>query len=573
MTLRSLDEHSGFCRSGGILMPNPNDYLLTGDPAHPPIRNGKITPLIDSHNYFPALAAALDRAHGSGDFIYIMGWSLDWLERDEVIYDSGIGTPRRFKLFRNHAELPTAVDAYYLKDFIDIIKDKSRAGVEVRVMGWISDGSAGIARAQTLAHGIGQNAATINTILALRQEPTLASHCCLNTLAHVAGSVHAKVVLIGTADRTLAFTGGIDLAHGRHGAPPHDRNQPGHFNYIGWHDIQARVEGAAVQDLYDFFKDLWNALLARPRVQLGLLRDADGHYTLSPYLDCAPDTTPIPERSLPAQVPGPLHAMQSLRTIPQANYSLAALIKKTAVSFAAEGATEIQRAWQHAISTATTYIYIEDQFLYSEDLYRWLGEAIIAKPALRVLLVKGIPDPNDPDIFWPLVKMAIRKELKNLSQKQLNQIGFFVHVRATVHAKTTLIDDVWAMIGSANFAQRSLYTDFEHCISVADEPAVKAYRRLLWEEHLSGLHGDAYMLEDPVPLASDDIVESLLRWDDLYIHSFEKLPLEKPDPPDNSGPNLRVPGPLHYPPSLGFVQTWIDPDSRKEWNPCPHRED
>ncbi len=554
-------------------MPDPNDYLLTGDPSYPPVRNGKVTPLVDSLNYFSALAAALDRVQGSGDFIYIMGWSLDWLEDNEEIYDSGIGTPRRFKLFRNHVELSTAVDAYYLKDFIDIIKDKSRAGVEVRVMGWISDGSAGIVRAHTLAHGIGQNAATINTILALRQEPTLASHCCLNTLAHAAGSVHAKVVLVGTADQTLAFTGGIDLAHGRHGASPHDHNQPGHYNYNGWHDVQAQVEGAAVQDVYDFFKDLWNALLARPRVQLGLLRDIDGLYTLSPALDCAPDTTPIPERSLPIQVSGPLYSIQSLRTIPQANYSPLALIKKTPAGFVVEGATEVQRAWQHAIATATTYIYIEDQFLFSEDLYRWLGEAIIAKPALRVLLVKGLPDPNDPDIFWPLVKMAIRKELKNLSQKQLDRIGFFVHMRATVHAKTTLIDDVWAMIGSANFAQRSLYTDFEHCISVADEPAVKAYRRLLWEEHLSGLHGDAYMLEDPVPLASDNIVDSLLRWDDLYIHSFEKLPLEKPDPPDNSGPNLRVPGPLHYPPSLGFVQTWIDPDSRKEWNPCPHRED
>ena len=98
-------------------MPDPNDYLLTGDPSYPPVRNGKVTPLVDSHNYFPTLAAALDRAQGSGDFIYIMGWSLDWLEDNEVIYDSGIGTPgrvqkrhyRRRTGMAQHLQLPDRV--------------------------------------------------------------------------------------------------------------------------------------------------------------------------------------------------------------------------------------------------------------------------------------------------------------------------------------------------------------------------------------------------------------------------------------------------------------------------------
>lgn len=54
-----------------------------------------------------------------------------------------------------------------------------------------------------------------------------------------------------------------------------------------------------------------------------------------------------------------------------------------------------------------------------------------------------------------------------------------------VHTKTTIIDDEWALVGSANCARRSLYTDWEHALAFFDEDgvAVKEYRKSLWAEH------------------------------------------------------------------------------------------
>lgn len=60
-------------------------------------------------------------------------------------------------------------------------------------------------------------------------------------------------------------------------------------------------------------------------------------------------------------------------------------------------------------------------------------------------------------------------------------------VGVTVHAKTTIVDDHWAIIGSANCMRRSLYTDLEHSIGFvdADDTAVQSYRATLWAEHLA----------------------------------------------------------------------------------------
>jgi hypothetical protein len=56
----------------------------------------------------------------------------------------------------------------------------------------------------------------------------------------------------------------------------------------------------------------------------------------------------------------------------------------------------------------------------------------------------------------------------------------------TVHAKVTIIDDMWTAIGSANCMRRSLYTDGELSIGVLDEATPSFAQRLradLWREH------------------------------------------------------------------------------------------
>ena len=55
----------------------------------------------------------------------------------------------------------------------------------------------------------------------------------------------------------------------------------------------------------------------------------------------------------------------------------------------------------------------------------------------------------------------------------------------TIHTKSTLVDDEWAFIGSANIMRRSLYSDYEHCVAMLDpaEVLVRDYRCALWSDH------------------------------------------------------------------------------------------
>jgi hypothetical protein len=77
----------------------------------------------------------------------------------------------------------------------------------------------------------------------------------------------------------------------------------------------------------------------------------------------------------------------------------------------------------------------------------------------------------------------------------------------TVHAKTTLIDDTWACIGSANCMRRSLYTDLEHSVGYIDldNAAVKEYRKNLWSDHFRHAAADF-----------DDIQAALWSWNSAW---------------------------------------------------------
>lgn len=65
---------------------------------------------------------------------------------------------------------------------------------------------------------------------------------------------------------------------------------------------------------------------------------------------------------------------------------------------------------------------------------------------------------------------------------------FFLMPGITMHAKTTLIDDQCAIIGSANAMRRSLFTDMEHSIVFLDTgDGVRDYRTTLWCDHFRHL--------------------------------------------------------------------------------------
>lgn len=414
----------------------------------------QVIPHIHGRSYFAALKSRINALGTNGvanQFIYIAGW---WL--DPAFSLDGASGVR----------------------LVDLLIQKARAGVDVRVLGWVlapevlqSSLTQGARDAEGM---LNLNRLTMEFINGLRAEPALANKACLNILSHPAGAVHLKMAIVGTPSQAVGFTGGLDFRGDRHNS--------------NWHDVQAQVSGPALQGLYDTYRQMWNEIRGRPTVRLS----ASG-------MSCDSHRSGMPD--LPAQTvtgaAGSLH-VQSLRTLPRFRFSPSVslgsslglgLPTNTPLSYAPNGLFEIKEAWQRGIGAAQKYIYIEDQGFWSREVFDWINAAVRANDQLRVVLLGGQADPNDRPSSLPekLFRVAVNNHLiRGLNAAQLARVGLFSHEVKTIHTKSTIVDDLWAIVGSANCMRRSLYTDFEHSVAYMDPDSrlVAEYRRDLWGVHL-----------------------------------------------------------------------------------------
>jgi len=131
-----------------------------------------------------------------------------------------------------------------------------------------------------------------------------------------------------------------------------------------------------------------------------------------------------------------------------------------------------------------------------------------------------------------------------------------------VHAKTTLVDDHWAIIGSANCMRRSLYTDGENSVAFVDEDdlAVKEYRKRLWAHHF----------RHPTAADFEDVKASLHSWETSWFTAGTA-----PARPKRSAPGPEYLEPVNLPIATTadpcvpltsglelFYDRYKDPDSR-----------
>jgi phosphatidylserine/phosphatidylglycerophosphate/cardiolipin synthase-like enzyme len=565
-------------------------YFLSAADANPPTlpapttyANSRVTPLIGCAQYAPQVAAALarlgtkSRDENKKQFVLVHNWWLGLQMGDYVAPPDVLGSV---------GPSQTGNDTFYLDAartvrLSRILKDLARAGVDVRVMGWISFAVMGykIAMKSGAASIAAVNSSTMSSVRDLRTEPTLTSGTALDVLGHTAGAVHTKLVVIGDDTEAIGFTGGIDFV-------------PDRWKDT-WHDMAVKVEGPAVQGLYDWFRLIWNENANRS-AKFFTLDTEKMATTMFPFL--------LKARTLPTTAKGK-HHVQSMRTVPVFRYKkLNVLPENRAPAAAPNGLFEIRAAWEKAVSAATDYIYMEDQSFWSTEVLGWANAAIRANPNLRVILMaSGGADPNDPVMpDQEILTLSIdRSLLAGLSATQLDQVrmfkrfsyedwgaftvvaavdngdgtsdveidmqfrtdekanvlaaaGFFLlsagedfkvtanpdltagdnvvatvkhpasgatpadgdtgnlvrYPAVTVHSKTTLVDDHWAIVGSANCMRRSLYTDWEHSVVFVDEDdeAVKEYRKDLWAFHFGENDPDTF----------DDLDESLYRWDDAW---------------------------------------------------------
>ena len=90
----------------------------------------------------------------------------------------------------------------------------------------------------------------------------------------------------------------------------------------------------------------------------------------------------------PAAPAAGTHAVQVLRTYP---------VKRPRYPFAPDGERSIARAYAKAFRRARNLIYTEDQYMWSSDVARALGEVLEQQPALHVVVV--VPRYPDDDGF------------------------------------------------------------------------------------------------------------------------------------------------------------------------------
>jgi phosphatidylserine/phosphatidylglycerophosphate/cardiolipin synthase-like enzyme len=141
------------------------------------------------------------------------------------------------------------------------------------------------------------------------------------------------------------------------------------------------------------------------------------------------------------------------------------------ISFAPNGVFEFKVALKKAIEGAERYIFIADQSLSALEVMDWLGQSLMRKPNLKVILLHGA-DPADPpsnflaeglnNHLWASIPAEWSSTRRNVS--------FHEWYGNAVHCKVTIIDDTWCAIGSANCMRRSLYTDIELSVAILEQP-------------------------------------------------------------------------------------------------------
>jgi phosphatidylserine/phosphatidylglycerophosphate/cardiolipin synthase-like enzyme len=385
-----------------------------------------VRPVVHGSPYFAELAERLG-AMGEGDLVFFVDWRGD---PDERLTDD-----------------PTVT-------LSSVLTDAARRGVDVRGLLWRSHWRRfGFHSEKSLMLGIEINEA--------------GGQCLRDMRVRTGGAHHQKFVVLrhrDAPDRDIAFVGGIDICHGRrdtldHEGDPQAIEMPRIFGpRPAWHDVHCALQGPAVHDVETTFRERWEdstPLTLNPGRLASSL--AQGEQL---------DPRPLPEQWPPPPSPEGAHeAVQVLRTYP-------ALLPR-GFDFAPDGERSIAAGNDKAVKHARRLIYLEDQYLWSEEVGRHFGEALRENPELRLICVIPIIPDVDGALSLPPQLYGRKLAMDLLLDVGADRVALFgltspAGFPVYVHSKVCIIDDRWASIGSDNFNRRSWSSDSEVAVAVQD---------------------------------------------------------------------------------------------------------
>jgi phosphatidylserine/phosphatidylglycerophosphate/cardiolipin synthase-like enzyme len=485
--------------------------------ALPVTDNNEVTYLIDGPKTFEAMTEAIRSTFGDpvkarrGYYIYLLGWYLE----DRLVLVPG----------HNDTEV------------VKLLVQASENDVQIRVMLWKQRFAEQAAVVETADRINGKTDIIVNGV----KKRIKSGGAIIDSRTLRFGCHHQKILVVSGKDGLQAFCGGLDINT--------DRLEQ-------YHDVHCRIRGSGALELSHIFEQRW-----------------DDH----------PDSKEFDEkeplRSLSFRdvvLTGKQHYVQVARTF--GNGKKHSGIRNVVVSsapppvvvtagykFAPEGEQTVKAMVLHAIKQARRFIYMEELYLVNMDVSRALEDALGHIEHLTILMTESglLPeyDPGDVRPFWGRHQADYRRQkfLAPLWNKARDKVHVFTLNAANkphnyVHAKTWIMDDEFAIIGSANCNRRSYTHDSDAIAGISDAPSKSGVkytfahrlRIALWAEHL-GMDTQ----EGHAELA--DGVASVVHW------------LKEPQPKIKPYPELsgleRLPGltPLDVPAELGWAYV-ADPD-------------
>ncbi|HHU11342.1 MAG TPA: phospholipase [Intrasporangiaceae bacterium] len=447
----------------------------------------EVRPLVHGAPYFAELAERIT-AMGAGDRVYFVDWRGD---PDEMLNADGT-------------------------TLVDVLTSALARGVDVRGLLWRSHWrKLGFHSEKAFRLG--------------KQIEAAGGQCLRDMRVRTLGSHHQKFVVLrhrGAPERDVAYVGGIDLCHSRRDDDEHLgdeqalRTAAEYGPRPAWHDVQVAISGPAVHDVETTFRERWEdstPLTLNPGRRLTSWLQAEDQQA-EPLGEQWPPPEPVPDGH---------DAVQIVRTYPA--------IQPVGYDFAPDGERSIVLANSKAMAHARSLIYVEDQYLWGEEVGEHFATVLREQPGLRLVIVL----PAVPDVDGAAERTAqLTARLMSLEPileaggdrvavfSLTNSAGLPVYV----HSKVCIIDDRWASVGSDNFNRRSWTSDSEIACMVMDErtdglgpddpvPAdgfPLRLRRMLCGEHL-GIPADE-VPDDPDELFTA-LKEAADRLDEWYATS------------------------------------------------------
>jgi phospholipase D1/2 len=391
----------------------------------------KLAFLIDGEDYFRAVRESLREAQRS---IFILGWDIDSRQR-LIPGGADDGWPEQ------------------LGDFLNALVSKRRS-LRAYVLSWDFAMLYVLEREWMPLYKLDWRTHRRLSFRLDAHHPTGGSH-------------HQKVVVV---DDSVAFVSGFDLSRSRWDTSEHRCDEPRRRNPFGltygpFHDVGAVVEGECARAIGELARERWRA--------------ATGRRARAPSDEHMPGRWPVSTEPVLHDVP-----VAIARTLPAFGDDA--------------GAGEVRQLHLDAIAAAQRDIFAENQYFTSKTI----SEAMRAR----------LDEPDGPEIAvvspgtqsgWLEVNtMGVLRARLHQSLKAADRfgryrlycpkLGWLSEEKGclNVHSKVMVVDDRFAMVGSANLSDRSMGLDTELNIAIEanGDPriaaAIAGFRNRLLAEHL-----------------------------------------------------------------------------------------